>query len=349
MDDIIDSVAHPSCPATGQSQVTSIEPSVLLEIAELRSIVKLLSDQVSFLLSYVGVVDTPPPPAISVSDVMQTATTTSLSGLNPRPTINQSTSSSSSQSVIHTNSTVFNDLQDNPMSYASAVQHSKSQLSNQLRQAVVSAVYVDLHSKTARENNIIVSGLPVTVNTDDKDVILELFHNEFNLKPTIKQCKRIGKAVANKPQRLLVTLNSLNNVKEILCNAKQLRNSNDSFVSANIFINADLTKAEATVAYEERCRRRQQRKERSLKQQQPLQQQSTHVPNNIFPSSSVPTTTSNKSIAFSSMASASICAVSKNDTQLNVSVPEFQPASALQSAGNSSPTPHSPMPYISNA
>lgn len=178
MDDIIDSVAHPSCPATGQSQVTSIEPSVLLEIAELRSIVKLLSDQVSFLLSYVGVVDTPPPPAISVSDVMQTATTTSLSGLNPRPTINQSTSSSSSQSVIHTNSTVFNDLQDNPMSYASAVQHSKSQLSNQLRQAVVSAVYVDLHSKTARENNIIVSGLPAMVNTDDKDVILELIHNE---------------------------------------------------------------------------------------------------------------------------------------------------------------------------
>jgi hypothetical protein len=57
----------------------------------------------------------------------------------------------------------------------------------------------------------------------------------------------------------------LNNVKEILCNAKQLRNSNENFVSANLFI--DLTEADATVAYEERFRRRQQRKERSLKQQ----------------------------------------------------------------------------------
>ena len=54
----------------------------------------------------------------------------------------------------------------------------------------------------------------------------------------------------------------------ILSNAKQLRNSVNDCVRANVFINPDLTNAEAAVAYEERCRRRLQREERSSKQQQ---------------------------------------------------------------------------------
>jgi len=42
----------------------------------------------------------------------------------------------------------------------------------------------------------------------------------------------------------------------IISSASQLRHSNVSVIRNNIFINANLTKAEATAAYELRCRRR---------------------------------------------------------------------------------------------
>ena len=74
--------------------------------------------------------------------------------------------------------------------------------------AVVSAVYVDLHSKSARANNIIIAGLPTLDETDDKETVLELIEHEFNIKPTVKHYMRLGKAVSNKPQNLLVSLES---------------------------------------------------------------------------------------------------------------------------------------------
>jgi hypothetical protein len=72
----------------------------------------------------------------------------------------------------------------------------------------------------------------------------------------VKHCRRLVKAAANKPQNLLVSLESPDHVRCILSNAKQLRNSVNDCVRANVFINPDLTNAEAAVAYEERCRRR---------------------------------------------------------------------------------------------
>jgi hypothetical protein len=136
-------------------------------------------------------------------------------------------------------------------------------------QAVMSAVYVDLHSKSARANNIVVSGVPKSDGMNDKDIIVELIDSEFNLQPIIKQCRRLGKEVTNKTQNLLVTLGSEDHVKTILSEAKQLRKSQNNFVQANVYINADLTKAEASVAYDERCRRRVVREGRSDQQRKP--------------------------------------------------------------------------------
>ncbi len=141
----------------------------------------------------------------------------------------------------------------------------------------MSAVYVDLHSKSARSNNIIVTGLPKIEKTGDKDTFVEMIEHEFNFRPTVKHCRRLGKASDNKPQNLLVSMESPEQVKCILSNAKKLRNSTNDCVRANVFINPDLTKAEAAVAYEERCRRRLQREERTSKQQQQQQQQQHEV------------------------------------------------------------------------
>jgi len=57
MDAVINSVAHISDPEPYQSQSIDYVSSVSQQIVELRSIVELLSDQVSILLSYVGVVE----------------------------------------------------------------------------------------------------------------------------------------------------------------------------------------------------------------------------------------------------------------------------------------------------
>ena len=65
--------------------------------------------------------------------------------------------------------------------------------------------------------------------------IVYLIENEFHLMPAMKHYKRLGKPTQN----LLVSLYSLDHVKLILSNAKQLRSSVNQFISENVFINAD--------------------------------------------------------------------------------------------------------------
>jgi hypothetical protein len=260
MDDVINAVINPV--DTNQISIggsNSIPGSIIIntnncdllkaEINSLNTIIAQLNIKVDFLMSFLGLKD---------DDSITQPQAQSASQSNPTNDVlkgSQNNSSSTSYANVARSKT------------------STTQLSSQLRQAVVSAVYVDLHSKSARANNIIVSGLPKLDRTDDKDTVLELIGTEFNIMPTIKQCRRLGKPLANKPQNLLVTLESLDHVNVILSSAKQLRSSYNDFVRANVYINSDLTKAEAAVAYDERCRRRLQREDRSSRQQHHQQQQ----------------------------------------------------------------------------
>jgi len=123
-------------------------------------------------------------------------------------------------------------------------QHLRSCMSCQLRQAVVSAVYEDLYSKSTRSNNIIINGVPKDNISENKDKVEELFEREFDLKPTIKHCRRLGKPVANKYQNLLVSLKSLNLVNLISLKPSSCDLLSTNIVSTNVFINPDLTKAE---------------------------------------------------------------------------------------------------------
>ena len=68
---------------------------------------------------------------------------------------------------------------------------------------------------------------------------------------SIIQCKRLGKSPTTndgRPQPLRVVLQSASIAKDIVSSAKYLRRSFDEYIRGNVFINADLTRAEAEAA-----------------------------------------------------------------------------------------------------
>ena len=73
----------------------------------------------------------------------------------------------------------------------------------------------------------------------------------------IKFCKRLGTLVQGRIQPLLVGLQSIDEVNDLMKLAKLLRNSSSDSVRTGVYINRNLTKLEAQVAYENRCRRRE--------------------------------------------------------------------------------------------
>ena len=90
----------------------------------------------------------------------------------------------------------------------------------------------------------------------DKQNITHLISEEFDMQPNITYCKRLGEASFGRIRPLLVALSSAEEAAWIVSNAKWLRRSHDHNVSQNVFINANRTKEESRVAYEQRCRRR---------------------------------------------------------------------------------------------
>jgi hypothetical protein len=131
-----------------------------------------------------------------------------------------------------------------------------------LRQSMVAAVYLDQRDKDRRAGSFIISGLPTSTAYPDKVLVSELCSEEFNVKIDIISIKRLGKlsspsSSSNKIQPLLVHVKNPDNAKLILSSARKLRRSTVPFVCENVYINPNLTKAEADAAYELRCRRRE--------------------------------------------------------------------------------------------
>jgi len=138
---------------------------------------------------------------------------------------------------------------------------SKHELSK-FRQSMVAAVYVDQRDKDRRATSFIISGLPTSSSFTDQQIVTDLCSKEFNLQVDISSTKRLGKTITSpsssstKIQSLLVYLKNPDHTKTIILSARRLRQSTVSLIRDNVFINANLTKAEATAAYELRCRRR---------------------------------------------------------------------------------------------
>ena len=122
------------------------------------------------------------------------------------------------------------------------------------------SVYMDQQEKKKRSCNVIVTGLSQVPTADDKSVFGGMILQEMKKQVTVKYCKRIGNVNSNnRPQKLLVTLSNEDDARYLINNAKLLRKSKVEYVRTSVFINPDMTPAEAQAAYECRCARRQRK------------------------------------------------------------------------------------------
>lgn len=222
----INSITTDPVSATGAiADLRAVVDQQQTELDQLRALITQQQDQINSLLSVIGLVPAPASPPIA-------------------PTSGQS----SSPAVVP--------LPAPTRSYADTV-HVVPSLSAPLRQAVVTAVYRDLKEHDRRTRNIVISGLAVGSDGPDDSRACSLLECEFGVRPDIVKCRRLGKLQQAKIQPLLVTLRTDGQAEYYVDRAKQLRQSTNVYTRQHIFINRDVTKAEAQAAYITRCERRQ--------------------------------------------------------------------------------------------
>jgi hypothetical protein len=217
------------------------------EIRSLKQTVSNLTNHVNFLLSFFGISSPDPPkPGSADSPKLPNLVDSHLSS-STAPSIPPAVPGSSNHK-----GTLITDPPG-------------PRLSSSLRQAVVSAVYTDLQSQARRATNIVVSGLPPVHSISDEQAVGQLIEGELHYRPTINKCRRLGKSIPGKTQPLLVTLKSDDQVEFIMAKAKTLRQSKVAAIRDHVFINRDMTRAQATAEYEARSRRRAERLARSAR------------------------------------------------------------------------------------
>ena len=197
-----------------------------------------LSQQVHFLLSYLGIQDG----AGKLSDG------TSSSSVTPVASTAALSSSSSSTAAASRPAS-------QSASYSDVTARRPVPLSLAMKQAVVTAVYRDLQEKDRRARNVVISGLPTSA--DDVSSVKRLLTDEFQQHFDVVKCRRLGRQQDGRIQPLLVTLGTESQATVVTRSARQLRQSHNEAVRSSVYINADLTRAEAFSAYQTRCDRRQ--------------------------------------------------------------------------------------------
>jgi len=124
--------------------------------------------------------------------------------------------------------------------------------------AVSLSVHKTLHDLNRRQRNVVVTGIPESDDASfDKTVFEKFCEDNLTIKPAVRNCRRLGKIDVSrtKPRLLLVELSTPDNAKELRRSATRLRYSNDES-ARSVYINADLSPAEAKLSYEQRERRR---------------------------------------------------------------------------------------------
>ena len=201
------------------------------EIVELRGTIHQLQAKVNFLLSFVGITE----PATTSSGTVYTSMlpTTGSSSEVPNQPADVNGGGSSGQ-------VTFADIARRPR---------PPTLNPSLQQAVVSAVYSDFAEHDRRSRNIVISGLSIASGVNDKQRAENLLKDEFAVSVDVVKCRRLGRQQSGRIQPLLAVLPSVSDATHFIENARRLRYSTDPLVRDSVYINADLTKAEALAAY----------------------------------------------------------------------------------------------------
>ena len=151
--------------------------------------------------------------------------------------------------------------------FASAVNSAPSSDGTCDKASILKAVYSEMQSKQNKRCNIVVVGLHPSTSKDDSSLFSDLCRDQLHTDiPVIKNCKRLTKNNNDGGVRkisvgspLLVTLDSEYQVERILRITKQLKNTKDPSLDRSIYINPDLTRTEALIAFEKRQVRRSNR------------------------------------------------------------------------------------------
>lgn len=222
------------------------------QIDTLKQQVELLTTQLNFVLSFIGITDQ------SISTIQQSVAVITNSKLvnGDDTTYDTPTEATTMQ------------LSKPTMYYSTAVRQPATTRSHHstLKESIVAAVYIDQSVKNRRASTIIVSGLQSTPASDDQSLFAGLCENEFGFRPDITTTKRLGQHRPGKIQPLLVALRHIDQAKQLVDSAKILRQSSDPTVKANVYINRNLTKAEADAAFQIREHRRQTALQRRVQQ-----------------------------------------------------------------------------------
>jgi len=125
--------------------------------------------------------------------------------------------------------------------------------------AVVSKTLMKIEKQreesAVRALNVIITGLPpAAVGVSDKDMFEKFCQDNLTVKPRVVRTRRLGRGTDNsRPPKMCITLDSAESVNSLLESATLLRQSPDY---SRVFLNRDLTKAQAQAAYNKHCRKR---------------------------------------------------------------------------------------------
>ena len=273
-------------------QLTDTVTSLVKKINDQQQTIDRLTQQVNFLMTYLGVEAT-----------TTTTTTATAVASSADPVAGPSTSSPD----------VAQQLSN--LTFADITAKRPVPLSMALKQAVVSAVYKDFEEKDRRARNVVIKGLPAC-DGHEVEVVKAMLSGELGQDFSVVKCRRLGQEQGGKVLPVLVTLSSETEASFVTQNARRLRQSNNETVRRSIYINPDLTRAEAFTAYQNRCERR----EREAKRKKSDQQKSSSTTPPAAPVSGPPPTST---------------------AGANFVMPMFQPTTSMFVPGASTNTPPS--------
>lgn len=106
---------------------------------------------------------------------------------------------------------------------------------------------------TAKSVNVIISGLPPSTDTSDVSLVERFCEENLTIKPRVIRARRLGKGNGTGPPKLCVSLENPGVVDSLIDAATILRHNPHH---SHVFINRDLTRAQAEAAYKARVTRR---------------------------------------------------------------------------------------------
>jgi len=115
---------------------------------------------------------------------------------------------------------------------------------------------------------VVISGLLECIDdsVSDEAIFTQFCEDNLTVKPSLDKagCRRLGRVIPDgQPRRLLVHLRTEDSAAALLSSGRLLRQSSNQQVRA-VYVNPDLSPAEAKLAYENRQRRRERLNKRNV-------------------------------------------------------------------------------------